>query len=65
MDRSPLFSRFRPLLWLGIVFLSVSTLTRLALLVATGSGVPATIGNWAYAFGVGFAYDLLTFVYFA
>ena len=58
MDHSPLYSRFRPLLWLGIVFLSLSALTRLALLVATGSGVPATFGNWAYAFGVGLGYDL-------
>ena len=65
MDRHPLSSRFRPLLWLGIVFIAVSTLTRLALLIATGRGVPATFGNWAYAFGVGFAYDLLAFVYFA
>ena len=58
-------SRFRPLLWLGIVFVAVSTLTRLALLVATGTGVPASLGNWAYAFGVGLGYDLLAFVYFA
>jgi phosphoglycerol transferase MdoB-like AlkP superfamily enzyme len=65
LDRNPLYSRFRPLLWLGGVFIAVSTLTRLALLIATGSGVPATLGNWAYAFGVGLAYDLLAFVYFA
>ena len=65
MDHHPLYSRFRPLLWLGIVFLAVSALSRLALLLATGGGVPATFGNWAYAFGVGLGYDLLTFVYFA
>jgi len=65
LDHHPLYSRFRPLLWLGIVFLAVSALSRLALLLATGGGVPATFGNWAYAFGVGLGYDLLTFVYFA
>ena len=58
-------SRFRPLLWLGVAFVAVSTLTRLVLLIAAGSGVPATLGNWAYLFGVGLGYDLLAFVYFA
>jgi len=58
-------SRLRPLLWLGVIFIVVSTLTRLALLVATGSGVPATFGNLSYAFAVGLGYDLLAFVYFA
>ena len=61
----PVFARFRPLLWLGIVFLALSTLTRLGLLVATGSGVPASVASWFYIFGVGVGYDLLTFVYFA
>ena len=65
MTPSPLLSRFRPLLWLGICFLSVSMLTRLALLVATGNGVPASPAYWLYAFAVGLGYDLLTFVYFA
>lgn len=65
MVRSPLLSRFQPLLWLGICFLSVSLLTRLALLVAIGSGVPAAPGYWLYAFAVGLGYDLLAFVYFA
>ncbi|MEO5629522.1 MAG: LTA synthase family protein [Thermomonas sp.] len=65
MVSSPLLSRFRPLLWLGICFLSVSMLTRLALLIATGSGVPASPGYWLYAFAVGLGYDLLAFVYFA
>ena len=65
MIQSPLLSRFRPLLWLGLCFLSVSALTRLALLIATGSGVPASPGYWLYAFAVGLGYDLLTFVYFA
>lgn len=62
---SPLHSRFRPLLWLGIVFVIVSMLTRLVLLAAAGGGVPATFGNWAYVFGVGLGYDLLAFAYFA
>ena len=53
-ERFLLNARFRPLLWLGMVFLATTTLTRLALLVATGSGVPATPANWAYAFAVVF-----------
>lgn len=65
MIQSPLLSRFRPVLWLGICFLSVTTLTRLALLIATGSGVPAAPGYWLYAFAVGLGYDVLAFVYFA
>lgn len=62
---SALLSRFRPLLWLGLCFLAVSTLTRLALLIATGNGVPASPGYWLYAFAVGLGYDVLAFVYFA
>jgi phosphoglycerol transferase MdoB-like AlkP superfamily enzyme len=65
LTQSPLLSRFRPLLGLGICFLSVSTLTRMALLIATGGGVTATPGYWLYAFASGLGYDLLTFVYFA
>lgn len=57
--------RFRPLLWLGACFLAISALTRLALLIHTGSGVPASPGYWLYAFAVGLGYDLLSFVYFA
>ena len=57
--------RFRPLAWLAACFLSISALTRLALLVAAGSGVPAAPAVWLYAFGVGLGYDLLAFVYFA
>ena len=59
-----LSSSFRPLLWLGACFLLVSTLTRILLLVATGSGVPPSVGNWLYVFGVGLGYDLLAFLYF-
>ena len=61
----PLRMRFRPVLWLGACFLIVSALTRVALLWTTGSGVPASIGLWTRAFGVGLAYDVLTFLYFA
>lgn len=57
--------RFRPLAWLALCFLSISSLTRLALLVAAGSGVPVAPGPWLYTFGVGLGYDLLAFVYFA
>lgn len=65
MVASPLLARFRPLVWLACTFLAVSTLTRLALLLYAGSGVPAAAGTWLYAFGVGAGYDLLGFVYFA
>lgn len=65
LDRNPLCSRFRPLLWLAIVFLAVSTSTRVALLLATGAGMPASPGYWLYAFAVGLGYDVLAFVYFA
>jgi phosphoglycerol transferase MdoB-like AlkP superfamily enzyme len=51
------------LAWLGAVFLAASFLTRLALLLATGSGVPASMGAWLYLFGIGLGYDLLTFLY--
>jgi phosphoglycerol transferase MdoB-like AlkP superfamily enzyme len=57
--------RFRPLLWLGVCFLAISFLTRLILLLMTGSGVPPNPVDWVYAFGVGLGYDLVTFVYFA
>lgn len=63
--QSPWQSRFRPLLWLGLCFLTLSTLTRLALLLTTGSGVPALPGYWLYVFAVGLGYDSLAWVYFA
>ena len=62
---STLSTRFRPLLWLATCFLALSTLTRLALLLATGVGVPASPVAWLYLFGVGSGYDLLALVYFA
>jgi len=46
-------------------FLTISTLTRLALLFAAGKDVPIAFGNYAFAFGVGLGYDLLAFGYFA
>ncbi|MFL6592242.1 MAG: LTA synthase family protein [Luteimonas sp.] len=65
MPLRPIATRYRPLAWLMAVFLAVSTLTRLVLLVAASSGVPARPGAWLDVFGIGFAYDLLAFVYFA
>jgi len=57
--------RFRPLAWLAVAFLAISTLTRVALRIAAGSGA---WGGWAgelRVFALGVGYDLLTFVYFA
>jgi phosphoglycerol transferase MdoB-like AlkP superfamily enzyme len=61
----PLWDRFRPLAWLAGIFVIIATLTRLALLLAVPNGIGLTAGAVAYAFVVGLAYDLLTFVYFA
>ena len=63
--RGPLARRFRPLLWLAVCFLAIAFVTRLILLLMTGSGVPPNPLDWLYAFGVGLGYDLVTFVYFA
>nr|WP_233171872.1 LTA synthase family protein [Dyella sp. ASV21] len=57
--------RFRPLWWLAISYLLIGGVTRIALLFMSGSGVPMNPLYWAYAFGVGMAYDLLAFVYLA
>ncbi len=65
MSRGALARRFRPLLWLGVCFLAIAFVTRLVLLLMTGSGVPPSPIDWLYAFGVGFGYDVVTFVYFA
>ncbi|MGH8159127.1 MAG: LTA synthase family protein [Rhodanobacter sp.] len=62
---SPLRQRFRPLLWLAIVFLAICFVTRVALLVMSGQEVPHTPLNLLYAFGVGLGYDLVTFIYVA
>jgi phosphoglycerol transferase MdoB-like AlkP superfamily enzyme len=58
-------TRYHPLAWLLAVFLVVSNATRLVLLVAAGPGVPANPSYWSIVFGVGLAFDLLTFIYFA
>jgi len=63
--RGPLARRFRPLLWLAVCFLAIAFVTRVILLLMTGSGVPPNPLDWLYAFGVGLGYDLVTFVYFA
>lgn len=60
-----LWPRFRPLAWLAAVFIAIATSTRLALLIAAGSGIPSSPGYWLFSFVVGFGYDVLTFVYFA
>jgi hypothetical protein len=62
---SPLRQRFRPLLWLAIVFEAIAFATRIALLIMSGSEVAYTPSNLLYAFGVGLGYDLITFIYFA
>ncbi len=63
--RSPVRSRYRPLGWFAITFLAIATLTRIVLLVMSGAEVPHTLGNLAYAFGIGLGYDLVTLLYVA
>ena len=62
---SPLRQRFRPLWWLGITYLAISFVTRIVLLVMSGSNVAPNPLHWLYAFGVGLGYDLVTFLYLA
>ncbi|WP_426701205.1 sulfatase-like hydrolase/transferase [Rhodanobacter sp. Col0626] len=62
---SPLRQRFRPLLWLAIIFVVISFVTRVALLVMSGHEVPHAPLNLLYAFGVGLGYDLITYIYVA
>jgi phosphoglycerol transferase MdoB-like AlkP superfamily enzyme len=62
---SPLRQRFRPLWWLAISYVLIGALTRIVLLFMAGGGVPHNPLYWAYAFGVGLAYDLITFVFLA
>ncbi|MHA6205018.1 LTA synthase family protein [Dyella soli] len=62
---SPLRQRFRPLWWLAISYVLIGAATRIALLFMAGSGVPHNPLYWAYGFGVGLAYDLVTFLYVA
>jgi phosphoglycerol transferase MdoB-like AlkP superfamily enzyme len=56
--------RFKPLVWFGVLFVAVAFLVRLILLLKTGKDIPPSAGSWLYIFGVGLAYDLVTFVYF-
>ncbi|MFC4765669.1 LTA synthase family protein [Dyella koreensis] len=65
LSASPLRQRFRPLWWLGITYVLLGAITRLVLLGMAGSGVPHNPLYWAYAFGVGLGYDLVTFIYVA
>ncbi len=58
-------ARYAPLAWFAGAFLTIEFLTRLALLVKTGSGVPLDPRYWLYAFGVGLGYDLVAFIYVA
>jgi phosphoglycerol transferase MdoB-like AlkP superfamily enzyme len=62
---STLRQRFRPLLWLSVVFLAISFVTRVVLLAMSGHQVRHTPSNLLYAFGVGLGYDLVTFIYMA
>jgi phosphoglycerol transferase MdoB-like AlkP superfamily enzyme len=62
---SPLRQRFRPLVWMGIIFVAISFVTRVVLLIMSGHEVAHSAGNLLYAFGVGLGYDLITFIYVA
>jgi phosphoglycerol transferase MdoB-like AlkP superfamily enzyme len=62
---SPFRQRYAPLVWFAAVFLAVEFLTRLALLIKTGDGVPPQPTAWLYVFLAGLGYDLLAFSYFA
>jgi phosphoglycerol transferase MdoB-like AlkP superfamily enzyme len=62
---SPLRERFRPLGWFAVLYVVLGALTRVALLVMTGKGVPPNPLYWLVAFGVGLCSDLVTFLYVA
>ena len=62
---SPLRQRFWPLWWLGITYIAICFITRIALLVMSGGNVAPNPLHWLYAFGVGLGYDLITFLYLA
>ena len=55
-------ARLRPLAGLGACFLAVSTITRLALRWQAGAGAFDGVSGEVRIFGLGFAYDVLTFV---
>ncbi|GAB6195437.1 LTA synthase family protein [Lysobacter xanthus] len=63
--RIPIPGRFRPLVWLLVVFLALSMLTRIALVAATGAGLPHTPLLMARVLVLGLGFDLVTYVYFA
>lgn len=63
--RSALKIRYSALYWLAAVFLTLSTLTRLILLIKTGDGIAVAPMSWLYLFVVGLGYDLVAFIYFA
>ena len=65
MTLRSLTPRYRPLAWLLVVFLVISTATRLVLLGAAGSGVPVNPLYWLDVFAIVLGFDLLTFFYFA
>lgn len=65
MARNALAQRFRPLLWLALIYLGIGVVTRIVLLAMTGSGVPLNPLYWLYAFVVGAGYDLITLLYIA
>ena len=65
MLKHALWSRYRPLGWLAGIFVGLSTLTRLALLIATRDGIPGGIGDKLFVFGMGLVYDLAAFTFFA
>ena len=64
-SHASLRERFRPLWWLGIVYVVLGAITRVALLVMTGKGIPHNPLDWLYAFGVGLCSDLITLLYVA
>lgn len=68
IPRSPsnsLRQRFRPLIWLGLYFITIAFVVRLALLIRSGTEVPVNPLYWLYVFGVGLFYDSVTFTYIA
>jgi phosphoglycerol transferase MdoB-like AlkP superfamily enzyme len=64
-SHASLRERFRPLWWLGTVYVVIGVITRVALLLMTGKGVPHSPLDWLYAFGVGLCSDLVTLLYVA
>ncbi|HEX7814197.1 LTA synthase family protein [Dyella sp.] len=62
---TPLRQRFQPLWWLGIAYVVLGAVTRIALLVMSGKGVPPNPLYYLYAFGIGLGYDLVTLLYVA